>query len=360
MMMKQKKKASVIAFYLPQFHPIQENDKWWGKGFTEWTNVAKAKPLFRGHYQPRVPADLGFYDLRLPEIREAQAQLAREAGIDAFCYWHYWFGSGKQLMEWPLQEVVRMKQPDFPFCLGWANHTWYKKQWNSQVSRFSQEKLIEQTYPGIADIDEHFYKMLPVFLDSRYFRLHDKLVFLIYDPSSIPHLEQFIERWQELAVRNNLPGFYFIAQVDAISINAESNKLFDAINYDCIRNLFNNSRIRRLVAYTIKRPIVKPYKSLLRKYDLSAIKPNRVYPTIYPNWDVSPRIGYIASVLHKSTPQLFEQHVNQILNTLVDKPNDDKVIFLKSWNEWAEGNYMEPDLKFGKEYIYALRRAIYE
>ena len=325
MMMKQKKKASVIAFYLPQFHPIQENDKWWGKGFTEWTNVAKAKPLFRGHYQPRVPADLGFYDLRLPEIREAQAQLAREAGIDAFCYWHYWFGSGKQLMEWPLQEVVRMKQPDFPFCLGWA-----------------------------------FYKMLPVFLDSRYFRLHDKLVFLIYDPSSIPHLEQFIERWQELAVRNNLPGFYFIAQVDAISINAESNKLFDAINYDCIRNLFNNSRIRRLVAYTIKRPIVKPYKSLLRKYDLSAIKPNRVYPTIYPNWDVSPRIGYIASVLHKSTPQLFEQHVNQILNTLVDKPNDDKVIFLKSWNEWAEGNYMEPDLKFGKEYIYALRRAIYE
>ena len=235
------KKARVIAFYLPQFHPIPENNNWWGKGFTEWTNVAKAKPLFHNHYQPKVPADLGFYDLRVPEIRQQQAQLAREAGVDAFCYWHYWLGGGKQLMEYPLQEVVKSKNPDFPFCLGWANHTWYKKAWNSSVSRFSQEKLIEQTYP-VEDIDKHFHTMLPMFQDNRYYRLHNKLVFLIYDPLSIPYLKDFMERWQDLATQYSLPGFYFIAQVDANTIKKDYS-IFDAVNYDCIRNLFNNSRL---------------------------------------------------------------------------------------------------------------------
>ena len=233
-------RAKVIAFYLPQFHPIAENDNWWGKGFTEWTNVAKAKPLFHNHYQPKVPADLGFYDLRVPEIRQQQAQLAREAGVDAFCYWHYWLGGGKQLMEYPLQEVVKSKNPDFPFCLGWANHTWYKKAWNSSVSRFSQEKLIEQTYP-VEDIDKHFHTMLPMFQDDRYYRLHNKLVFLIYDPLSIPYLKEFMERWQDLATQYSLPGFYFIAQVDANTIKKDYS-MFDAVNYDCIRNLFTQGR----------------------------------------------------------------------------------------------------------------------
>ena len=349
-------KAKVIAFYLPQFHPIAENDNWWGKGFTEWTNVAKAKPLFHNHYQPKVPADLGFYDLRVPEIRQQQAQLAREAGVDAFCYWHYWLGGGKQLMEYPLQEVVKSKNPDFPFCLGWANHTWYKKAWNSSVSRFSQEKLIEQTYP-IEDIDKHFHTMLPMFQDDRYYRLHNKLVFLIYDPLSIPYLKEFMERWQDLASQYNLPGFYFIAQVDANTIKKDYS-MFDAVNYDCIRNLFNNSRLRRFIAYTIKRPIIRQYKSILKIYDLDIIKSAKVYPTIYPNWDVTPRIGYIGTILQNSTPALFKKHVEQIIQTISHKAEEDQVIFLKSWNEWGEGNYMEPDLKFGKGFICALRDAL--
>ena len=350
------KKARVIAFYLPQFHPIPENNNWWGKGFTEWTNVAKAKPLFHNHYQPKVPADLGFYDLRVPEIRQQQAQLAREAGVDAFCYWHYWLGGGKQLMEYPLQEVVKSKNPDFPFCLGWANHTWYKKAWNSSVSRFSQEKLIEQTYP-VEDIDKQFYTMLPMFQDKRYYQLHNKLVFLIYDPLSIPYLDQLLERWQELAHENDLPGFYFIAQVDANTIKKDYS-MFDAVNYDCIRNLFNNSRLRRFIAYTIKRPIIRQYKSILKIYDLDIIKSLKVYPTIYPNWDVTPRIGYIGTILQNSTPALFKKHVEQIIQTISHKAEEDQVIFLKSWNEWGEGNYMEPDLKFGKGFICALRDAL--
>ena len=139
-------KVKVIAFYLPQFHPIPENDEWWGKGFTEWTSVGRAKKYYRGHYQPRVPADLGYYDLRLPQVRQQQADLAKEAGISAFCYWHYWFGNGKQLLENPLQEVVKLGEPDFPFCLGWANHTWLNKSWNREkqtvipIARVSWEK----------------------------------------------------------------------------------------------------------------------------------------------------------------------------------------------------------------------------
>ena len=131
-MILMNRKARVIAYYLPQFHPIPENDEYWGKGFTEWTNVGKAKPLFKGHYQPRVPADLGYYDLRMSEIREAQADLARDAGIEGFCYWHYWFGNGKQLLERPFNEVLASGKPDFPFCLGWANHSWTTKTWKKQ------------------------------------------------------------------------------------------------------------------------------------------------------------------------------------------------------------------------------------
>ena len=158
------KKARVIALYLPQFHPIPENDAWWGKGFTEWTNVAKAKPLFKGHYQPHIPADLGFYDLRLPEVREAQAELAREAGIEGFCYWHYWFGNGRRLLERPFNEVLESGKPDFPFCLAWANHSWSSNSWKKGFALQKNTLLLEQTYPGEQDYIDHFHAVLPLSL----------------------------------------------------------------------------------------------------------------------------------------------------------------------------------------------------
>lgn len=355
-----KKRAHVIAFYLPQYHPIKENNEWWGEGFTEWTNVGKARPLFYGHYQPHVPADLGYYDLRISEVREKQAELAKMAGIDAFCYWHYWFGGGKQLMEMPLQEVIKTSKPDFPFCLGWANHTWMKKSWNSQVSRFSQEKLIEQQYPGEEDWDNHFYKMLPAFRDKRYYKIKGKLAFLIYNSIAVPNVEGFISRWQELSAKNGLPGFYFIAQAGPKDIDNKVLHFFDAINYECVNSFFNNSRLRRLIAYTIKRPIIKHYKKILKLYNLDIIKKAIIYPTVYPNWDVTPRLGYIGNVFKKSSPQLFKLHVKQILESINHKEEDDRIIFLKSWNEWAEGNYMEPDLKFGHGYLDVLNEVLCE
>jgi hypothetical protein len=355
-------KEKIIAFYLPQFHPIPINDKWHGKGFTEWTNVAKAKPLFKNHHQPHVPADLGFYDLRLPETKEAQALLAREAGISAFCYWHYWFGDGKQLLEKPLQDVIATGNPDFPFCIAWANHTWQRKNWDSEVSRLSREIIITQTYPGREDVDNHFYTMLPTFKDKRYFRIDDKLVFVIYNYEVIPDLNFFIDRWQDLANENGLSGFYFIAHVTkSETINDLTIHKFDAINLHLLGSSFNQSRYHRLLSWILNRPLgVVSYLRAMYKWENEIIKEERVFPTIYPNWDTTPRINIEGQVLLNSTPTLFKKHVKRILNLIKNKKDNNKVIFLKSWNEWAEGNYMEPDLRFGKGYITALKEALVE
>ena len=188
----------LIAYYLPQYHPIPENDAWWGNGFTEWTNVAKAKPLFRGHYQPHIPADLGFYDLRVPEVREAQAALAREAGIEGFCYWHYWFG-GKRLLERPFDEVLASGKPDFPFCLAWANASW-TGIWYGADDRILQE----QTYPGLEDHRAHFEALLPAFKDPRYIRVDGKPLFMIFQPVDLS--ADVIAFWQQLALAAGLPG----------------------------------------------------------------------------------------------------------------------------------------------------------
>lgn len=354
--------TKVIAFYLPQFHPIQENDDWWGKGFTEWTNVAKAKPLYRHHYQPNIPSDLGFYDLRLHEVREAQAELAKEAGVSAFCYWHYWFGDGKQLLEKPLQNVIKTGKPEFPFCLAWANHTWQKKSWNPDVSRLSKQNLMIQTYPNKEDVDNHFNTMLPAFKDERYFRIQDKLVFVIYDYEDIPDLNYFIDRWQELAKENGLPGFYFIAHIIRLEdINNPSIQKMDSINLHTLGKSFNESKYHRLLSWILNRPLgVISYSKAMRKWENEIIKEEKIFPTIYPNWDTTPRIGSLGQVLQNSSPVLFKKHVKRILKMINHKSKDNKVIFLKSWNEWAEGNYMEPDLKFGKGYIKALKESLDE
>lgn len=364
-------KIKVIAFYLPQFHPIPENDKWWGKGFTEWTSVGKAKRYFWGHYQPRVPADLGYYDLRLPQVREEQAELAREAGISAFCYWHYWFGNGKQLLEQPLQEVIRLGKPDFPFCLGWANHSWYNKSWNREKQTLFRKELIRQEYPGLKDIDDHFYKMLPVFKDKRYYRIYGKLVFLVYSPLDIPDFLLFKNRWNELAYENNLPGFYFIANSEDISkLDNGIIKQFDAVSL-CrlyapwkieghrLRTLYY--RIKGVVSQYTKIPSrTISYKRAIEAIDSEVYENDKIYPNIIPNWDNSPRRGAGAYIYRDSTPELFKLHVRSTIRRIKNKPLKDQVIFLKSWNEWGEGNYMEPDLRYGKGYIKALREALDE
>lgn len=229
----QNRKARVIAFYLPQFHPIPENDKWWGKGFTEWTNVGKAKPLFKGHYQPRVPADLGYYDLRMPEVREAQAEMAREAGIEGFCYWHYWFGNGKQLLERPFNEVLESGKPNFPFCLGWANHTWTTKTWANGRMGQSTGMIAEQKYLGKEDYMMHFEYVLKAFRDPRYICVDGKPLFVVFDPYALPN--DFIPLWRELAQKNGLKDIHFVGYTQ----NTSAHGLKDELGNDIAKGYFS-------------------------------------------------------------------------------------------------------------------------
>jgi hypothetical protein len=357
------KKVRVLAFYLPQFHPIPENDRWWGKGFTEWTNVGKAKPLFKGHYQPRVPKDLGYYDLRLPELRAAQAQMARDHGIEGFCYWHYWFGNGKQLIDRPFNEVVRSGEPDFPFCLAWANDTW--KGFDHGL--MNRNVLIEQLYPGVDDYTAHFYRVLPAFKDKRYVMIDGKPLFMIYRPLASEEVKVFINVWRELALKNGLEGIYFIGHLSQLNYTVEDilRTGVDAVNTTRIGNYtykyisFWRRILNKSKKVLFKVPYTYPYK-LMSKYFIEEevdTLPN-VYPSIIPGWDHSPRSGVEGLIMTDATPELFESHVKHVVNLVNDKPQGHNLIFLKSWNEWAEGNYVEPDLKWGDEFLKVLMRQI--
>ena len=349
----------VIAFYLPQFHPIPENDRWWGKGFTEWTNVGKAKPLFRGHYQPRVPADLGYYDLRLPESRKAQADLAKEYGIEGFCYWHYWFGNGRRLLERPFDEVLASKQPDFPFCLAWANHSWLDKQFSQDGS---ERVLMEQLYLGDEDYIAHFEFVLQAFKDKRYICVDGKPFFMIYHPEGLPNAPHFIKLWQELAKKNGFQihfvahtydkgkidlfrswGFEAVVLVRLFDVFARRYSLFE-------RALLKGKRI------LFKRGQILDYELASKYFTGEEDKREDCYPVIIPNWDHSPRSKRKGHILINSTPEKFEKHVDATFGNILNK--QDKIVILKSWNEWAEGNYIEPDLKYGRGYLEALCRMI--
>lgn len=362
-------KPKVIAFYLPQYHPTPDNDKWWGKGFTEWTNVGKAKPLFPGHYQPKVPADLGYYDLRLPEVREAQAELAREAGVYGFCYYHYWFGNGKQELELPFNEVLRLGKPDFPFMLCWANESWHRKFWNKDGKGSSKEMLIEQTYPE-GDAERHFYHLLPAFRDPRYIRIDGKPAFMIYKPLQYPDVAVFVTKWQELALQNGLPGIHFIGHMQD-NLNQESvEKLlslgFSALNtvglYEARKRIsttysFGKTRLlHNILGYPVRENYLKICEASISEIDELPM----VYPSILPNWDHTPRSGKNGWVLTNTSPAVFKSVAKKICSLKNSDGTSQSFIFLKSWNEWGEGNYMEPDMKFHKGYITALHEVLTE
>lgn len=355
----------LIAYYLPQYHPFPENEEWWGRGFTEWTNVAKAHTLFPGHYQPHIPADLGFYDLRVPETRQAQADLARKAGIEAFCYYEYWFGEGRQLMERPFEEVVASGEPDFPFCLCWANHSWYKKLWDPNQPGKDQ-LLIEQKYGDEQEYTTHFMHLLSAFRDKRYVRVNGKCFYAIYDALHFPNVEQFIACWQRLARENGLEGFYFVA-TDYNSEHKQEllSRGFDAINNVDYINIYHVMPTWRKAIYAFMRevlhiPMIFRYKDAIRHMLHPSCREREVIPVIVPNWDHTPRSGRKGTVFTDAAPHYFKQLAKQAIDMVCNKPAEEQIIMIKSWNEWGEGNYMEPDLRYGHGYIDALREAIDE
>lgn len=361
----------ILALYLPQFYPLKENDAWWGKGFTEWTNVGRAKPLWKGHYQPKVPADLGYYDLRVPEIREQQAELAREAGVTGFLYWHYWFGNGRRIMERVFQEVLDSGKPDYPFALAWANHSWYKKTW-SDDDQYHDECLIEQTYPGIEDARQHFDLLLKAFKDERYIKIDGRPILYVFKSEDLPI--EYINWFHLWAKESGFKGLYLIGNTwgdkaftfyKALGFQAiVRNNVLDLLQTHYSRmpkyKMFVLRIYRRSLEYIKKIPHgIADYSALVHNAVTQECKSEGVIPQIFPNWDHSPRSGRNASyIYYNAEPNAFYEMACDALEAIKDKPSEEQIIIIKSWNEWGEGNYMEPDLKYGHGYIKALRRAV--
>jgi hypothetical protein len=359
-------KARVIAYYLPQFHPVAENDAWWGKGFTEWTNVAKAKPLFKGHDQPKLPADLGFYDLRIPEVREEQANMAKAFGIEGFCYWHYWFGDGKRLLEKPFQEVVASGKPDFGFCLAWANIKWGGVDYGDHYKRL----LMDQTYPGVEDYTNHFNALLPAFLDERYLRIDNKPIFVIYNPTGIPDTKAFIDLWNALAKSNGLDGIYFIAYqhfnfnykelgYDALTPPSPSH-LFLRVKpnlLDRVVRKFTSFKLNQFKYRAFNLRSIYSHDEIVAASDYSDIPEDvKFFPSCSPNWDHTPRSGTKGQVIVNTKPSLFYKNLQNCYSRIKNYKSDEKIIFIKAWNEWAEGNYLEPDSKTGFDNLNEIKK----
>jgi hypothetical protein len=362
-----------IAFYLPQYHPIPENDSWWGKGFTEWTNVTKAKPLFKGHYQPRYPADLGYYDLRVAEIREQQAQMAKFYGVTGFCYYHYWFDTNKTLLERPFNEVLESGSPDYPFCLCWANQTW-KGIWFGSTN---PGILIEQKYSGRSGYIKHFQHLLAAFSDRRYILIEGKPLFLVHDTPDIPNLKEFTDTFRECAMKAGFKGLHLVACHCPLNWNPDEHGFdsvlgseFSTLRYytapyyeqkDLIHRITRKFKdaIGRSPATNVeerKKPIVVEYKKAI-KYLISQDKfPFHYIPCVIPNWDNTPRSGVKGLVFHNSNPELWKEHLTEAYDLVEKQASEKRIIFIKSWNEWAEGNYLEPDKEWGYSYLETLKQ----
>ncbi len=368
-------KIKFLAYYLPQFHPIPENDKWWGMGFTEWSNVKKGKPLFKNHYQPILPGQLGYYDLlKQPKIQEEQAKLAKEHGIDGFIYYQYWFGD-KMLLEKPAERMLLNKAIDIPFCFCWANETW-KGIWHGLDN---PEVLIEQTYKGVEGYNAYFNYLLPFFKDSRYIKVDNKPMFHIYKLDDIPDVDVFIETFNTLALKNGFNGIYLVATIASDDIISHSS-IYGKVGVDVFikmryglefwfsqRSLFG--KIERKLKRTIRKlfkspknidsrqkPLIFDYKKGVTKINVKF--PNEKYiPCVFPNWDNTARSGNKAMIFKNATPQTWKIHLESTINEMNKNPNNPPFLVIKSWNEWAEGNYLEPDSKYGLKWLEAVKSA---
>lgn len=359
-----------IAFHLPQYHPIPENDEWWGKGFTEWANVVKAKPLFPGHYQPHLPADLGFYDLRVAETRAAQAELAAEYGIYGFCYFHYWF-HGHQLLERPVNEIFRSGEPKYPFCLCWANESW-SRRWDGG----EDEILVGQRYSTTDDL-AHIRALIPFFLDERYVRVMDRPLFAVYRASKLPDPRRTTELWRREAEQAGLKGLFLVR----VESHVESGDPRE-IGFDCSldfeaggRMRMENRVLRRKWWHRRKLRTAEPafydhavykYEDLVRQglseYDFSYPR----IPCVCPGWDNTARRKKGAIILIDSTPELYECWLREVVNRQKRRfgrggqagVSPESLVFINAWNEWAEGNHLEPDQRWGRAYLEATRTAL--
>jgi hypothetical protein len=351
----------LIAFYLPQYHPIPENDAWWGKGFTEWANVTAARPVFPGHYQPHLPADLGFYDLRLAEVREAQAQLARNYGINGFCYYYYYF-NGKRLLNRPLDENLSSGKPDFPFCICWANENWTRR-WDGNDCHI----LIEQHHSTEDDI--HFIlQLIPVLKDKRYIRVNNKLLLLIYRVDRMGNPQKTAECWRDILKKEINEDLYlcavnnFVKDINPTLIGFDGTVQFPLDFHPDFRidnKMFATSNDFNIEA--IKDHWILDYPSIINNM-VSMEKPSyKFFRGVFPSWDNTPRRQNSSAIFINSSPELYKLFLQATLaRTRAEQSGEEQLVFINAWNEWAEGACLEPDQKYGLRWLEVTKEALAE
>jgi lipopolysaccharide biosynthesis protein len=354
-------KPRLIAFYLPQYHPVAENDGWWGKDFTDWVNVKKARPVFPKHDQPRVPSELGYYDLRDSSVRERQAELAKEYGIYGFCYYHYWF-HGRRLLNRPFEEVLASGRPVFPFSLCWANENW-SRRWDGS----DHEILIEQKYSE-EDDRRHIEFLIPVFKDPRYIRVQGKPLFLVYLAAKLPDPLKTIRLWRKIAEDSGLPGLY-LCKTEAFGDSKDPRETgFDAAVQFPPHGLDYRMRIQPGVFQQIleflglsrkayEKNHVFNYRDVAEMHLSRPLPDHRLFPCIVPSWDNTARRRNNALIIRNSSPALYEEWLRKTFDKY-RRDGDENFVFINAWNEWAESAYLEPDRRFGRAYLEATRRAL--
>ncbi|MEL4240188.1 glycoside hydrolase family 99-like domain-containing protein [Shewanella xiamenensis] len=365
-----------IAFYLPQFHEIEENNEWWGEGFTEWTNVKKSKPLFLGHDQPRIPMNNNYYDLSNIHVMDDQAKLARSYGLDAFCFYHYYFKDGKTLLEKPLENFLS-SDIDIDYCFCWANESW-TRNWDGK----NKKVLMMQDYGNQNDWSKHFDYMLKYFCDDRYIKLENKPVFLIYKIEDIPNFNDFCQYWNKLAVLNGFDGIEFIAVKRQKNISFSELNLRYSVAFEPFYSLSSTdslSKYYKLSGGVFKSLAVKSYdfftnisyklgfrdsfaidyqKIVVKSINNQKNESDSLIPGCFVDWDNSPRRGVKAIIFKGFTIDIFSDYVKSIFK--IAKNENKPFVFINAWNEWAEGTYLEPDVKHGHRVLEAVHRASIE
>ncbi|AOZ98507.1 glycosyltransferase WbsX family protein [Flavobacterium commune] len=354
-------KIKPIAIYLPQFHPVPENDEWWGKGFTEWTNVTKTAPRFLGHYQPHLPADLGFYDLRLEEARLAQEALAKQFGIYGFCYYHYWF-NGKRMLYEPLDRKLKNSKENLPFMMCWANENWTKTWIEAE-----RDILLRQEYSEEDDV-KHISHLLTYFKDSRYIKVSGKPIFIIYRPELFSDIKKTIQIWKEAVKREGFPDLYI--GFARKSVKEKFPEYFDfAFEFqpsfsDTPRapkmSLLKRIKIKStkiLGIYKQPKIVINDYETY-SNYQMQQVYNQKVFPGITPMWDNSARKKNFPFILHESSPLKYKSWLQHIKDNYPWDKVPEPFLFINAWNEWAEGNHLEPCQKWNLDYLKATQEVL--
>jgi lipopolysaccharide biosynthesis protein len=376
-----EKRARLIAYYLPQYHVIPENERWWGEEFTDWVNVRRARPLFEGHYQPRIPLDGNYYDLTDVDTLHWQVDLAKRFGLSGFCHYHYWF-NGRRLLERPTDLFIARPELDFPFCLAWINASW-SRRWNG--ARNTNPLLVKQSYSSERTAwMNHFEYLFNAWSNERHLTVDGKPIFLIYNPHLIPDVGELLDFWRAEAERRGLRGVYFVAMhlfaflddrflmhFDAAVESQPSAAMFIPRSDDSVFSSVSLSRYLRGLPSSVAEPLRALRYKLPRKLNVhdydelwqrivesGPLNGKRTYPGAFVDWDNTARYGMRGRVVKGANPNRFRYWLTQLVDSLQAEPPDHRLIFINAWNEWAEGAYLEPDERFGYAYLEAVAESL--